>query len=272
MNVNCGDNYSLLLNKKTIVTGQFQNGGAGICCVPLLTTGNLDESKNLAKKGQSNWGGLINPVLTLHGKAPTSEIVHHKVWTNGMLDKFKCWFEVSALSSVPVRRGGGPRVKRCNSQQIRWVLGTWVSFLGASGKVLSHSWEACPAAMWSPTHLATAVQSAPVKKPAEVFGTLRLICPWNQTETLWVTVWLGLVDFGYIYMEMDGNGTCFSCSLEAVQASISACEKAAKWTIALELLLLMPLLRLFANLVPQMQRTSTGIAKLWLDSVCLRMS
>lgn len=50
--------------------------------------------------------------------------------------------------------------------------------------------------------------------------------------------------------------------LEAVQASISACEKAAKWTIALELLLLMPLLRLFANLVPQMQRTSTGIAKL----------
>eukprot|EP00435_Cladocopium_sp_Y103_P068618 s205_g31.t2 len=33
-------------------------------------------------------------------------------------------------------------------------------------------------------------------------------------------------------------------------ASISACEKAAKWTIALELLLLMPLLRLFPNLVP----------------------
>lgn len=196
------------------MTGQFQNGGAGICCVPLLTTGNLDESKNLAKKGQSNWGGLINPVLTLHGKAPTSEIVHQRVWTNGILDKFKCWFEVSALSSVPVRRGGGPRVKRCNSQQIWWVLGTWVSFLGASGKVLSHSWEACPAAMWSPTHLATAVQSAPVKKPAEVFGTLRLICPWNQTETLWVTVWLGLVDFGYIYMEVDGNGTCFSCSLE----------------------------------------------------------
>eukprot|EP00435_Cladocopium_sp_Y103_P068369 s205_g31.t1 len=32
-------------------------------------------------------------------------------------------------------------------------------------------------------------------------------------------------------------------------ASISACEKAAKWTIALELLLLMPLLRLFPNLV-----------------------
>ena len=81
------------------------------------------------------------------------------------------------------------------------------------------------------------------------------------------------VAFAWKWDEMGGTGTCFSCSLEAVQASISACEKAAKWTIALELLLLMPLLRIFANLVPQIQGTFTGeFAKLWLDSVCLRMS
>ena len=51
---------SLLLNKKTI---EFQNGGAligVICCIPLLTRGEIwTNTKNLAcgKRGQSNWRG-----------------------------------------------------------------------------------------------------------------------------------------------------------------------------------------------------------------------